>query len=109
MAETEHICRVREASEFKEDSFFRDEKETESGKKYEVVNGRLASDDSIQTESNRYPASEWSEEEARSECKKNNGLSFEPAGGNKEAPDSPEKESPKDPEPSANSEELSCC
>ena len=94
--ENEHSCRLKEPSGFKEDSFFREERKTESGKKYDAILGPLKSDESIEVQAYRYPIEDWSESEAKSDCESHKGILFEPAIGSKEAkPEDPKPENPK--------------
>ena len=75
----EHACRVREPGDFEEDSFRRITRETDDGKEFAVIVGRLEGEETTTAQSFRYPTSDWTESEARDACESANGIKFEPA------------------------------
>jgi hypothetical protein len=75
----EHACRVRDPGDFQEDSFRRITRETDEGKEFAVIVGRLEGEDDTTAQSFRYPTSDWTESEARDACTSADGILFEPA------------------------------
>lgn len=74
----EHSCRVVSPGKFKEGSFRRMSRETDS-KKYSVIMGRLKGETTLTTQSFRYPKKTWKVDVARKHCKGHDGILFEPA------------------------------
>ena len=69
----EHSCRLRDPSEFQQDSFRR----IKQGKLHIII-GRLKGESTTTAQAYRYPTEDWTESEARSHCKDAGG-SFEAA------------------------------
>ncbi len=66
-------------SEIKEGSFKRLKRRSKEFKRsYDVITGRLKSNDKTVEQSYRYDADEWTEDEARKHCEKYNGVEFKP-------------------------------
>ena len=83
----EHACRLREPDDFEPDSFRRMERETEDGKAFVAIMGRLTGEDAMTLQSHRYPAADWSEADAKAQCEMHKGLAFEPATAEDAEPD----------------------
>jgi len=64
----EHACRVRDPGQFEKGSFRR----IKQGK-LSIIIGRLKGKTSTTTQAFRYPIKDWTESEARENCKKNKG------------------------------------
>lgn len=75
----EHACRVRDPGDFQEDSFRRITRETDEGKEFAIIVGRLEGEETTTAQSFRYPTSDWTESEARDACTSADGILFEPA------------------------------
>lgn len=80
----EHACRVREPGEFQKNSFRRISRKAD-GKTLNIIIGRLKGKTTTTTQAFRYPKTEWTADQARQHCKRNNGKTFEPASGKKAA------------------------
>jgi len=73
----EHACRLREPSDFQEDSFKRMTRES-GGKEYSIVLARLKGKETLTEQAYRYNIDTWPESQAKEHCQKHKG-SFEPA------------------------------
>lgn len=99
----EHACRIRPPGDFQEDSFRRITRETDEGKEFAIIIGRLEGEETTTAQAFRYPISDWTEAEARDACTAAEGILFEPAEPAEPAePDEddedPEEENLEDPE-----------
>jgi signal peptide peptidase SppA len=83
----EHACRLRDPDDFREDSFVRVSRETDDGRRYDVIRAELVSDGTTQDQSHRYPTDTWSEADARQHCQEHGGIKFEPATGGEDDDD----------------------
>ena len=77
----EHACRLRDPGDFEADSFRRTDRETDEGKPFSVIMGKLEGEDSMVDQSFRYPKDVWKEGEANQHCVDHDGILFEPASG----------------------------
>ncbi len=73
----EHACRLREPSDFREDSYKRMSRES-GGKEYSIVLARLKGKETLTEQAYRYNIDIWQASEAKQHCQKHKG-SFEPA------------------------------
>lgn len=74
----EHACRLREPSDFQEDSYKRMTRES-GNKEYSIVLARLKGEESLIEQAYRYNIDTWTESQAKEHCQKHKGLSFESA------------------------------
>lgn len=82
---SEHACRLREPSDFQDNSFKRVNGERKhNGKAYDVIFGKLKTDGSWAEQAYRYPKDSWKVDDARAHCTSHKGKSFEPASGAKD-------------------------
>lgn len=98
-SKSEHICRLREVSAFREENFEREERDYE-GKKYYAAVGFLKETEELADYENYYPRETWTAEDAQKQCELHSGIEFYPAQDgdeNKENQDvEQDKEMPKD-------------
>lgn len=75
----EHACRLKDPKQY--DSFGRGKRKAENGKEYSIIFGIKGSGKNKKSEEQayRYDKTVWSASEARSHCKKHDGIRFEPA------------------------------
>ncbi len=83
----EHACRIRPPGDFQEDSFRRITRETDEGKEFAIIIGRLEGEEETSAQACRYPISDWTEAEARDACTSAEGILFEPAEPDEEEED----------------------
>ena len=78
----EHACRLRDPHDFARGSF-RSTRRTHGSQAYRVIMGKLKGQssfgDPMVEQTYRYPAAEWTLEEARAHCAAHEGKLFEPA------------------------------
>ena len=78
----EHACRLRDPGEFAPGSF-RSVRRRHGTQPYRVIMGKLRNrsgpDDPMVEQTYRYPAADWTLEEARAHCAAHYGRLFEPA------------------------------
>ncbi len=83
----EHACRIRDPGDFQQDSFRRITRETDSGKEFAIIIGRLEGEETTTAQSFRYPIADWTEAEAKERCESADGILFEPAEPEDEEPE----------------------
>ena len=77
----EHACRLKEPGLFKDGTFRRYSRHSATAKKdYDVIGGRLKSNNDFVDQAYRYSKSNWPADQARSHCKRHDGT-FETAAG----------------------------
>ena len=75
----EHACRIRDPGDFQPKSFRRIQsgekggKGPRDGKRLSIIIGKLKGKSETTTQAFRYPSDEWTEAQARSHCKEQDG------------------------------------